>query len=182
MRRLQTFVSWAASSWARPNAGEKIAQPFPAKPGYRSNPHSARRREAKFNKLRELHTARNRPWRMRRPRCYSCITGDCAICRPPPCPRTRHPPLRIRSAAQFCCFAGQDSPERQEMAATILAKIDEEELEVVRVGFGRCATASSGAAGRGTPVFSGATQRNGIYHRLVRDGFGQQHLSERLCP
>jgi hypothetical protein len=42
--------------------------------------------------------------------------------------------------------------------------------------------ARPGAAGRGTPVFSGATQRNGIYQRLARDGFGQQHLPERLCP
>lgn len=51
-------------------------------------------------------------------------------------------PTHTTSAAEnslgrpnFVASAGQDSPERREMAATILAKIDEEELEVVRVGF-----------------------------------------------
>src|ERR1700738_1922313 len=51
-------------------------------------------------------------------------------------------PTNTTSAAEnslgrpnFAASAGQDSPERQEMAATILAKMGEEELEVVRVGF-----------------------------------------------
>jgi glutamine synthetase len=35
----------------------------------------------------------------------------------------------------FAALAGQDSPERQEQLAHILSKIDEENLEVVRVGF-----------------------------------------------
>jgi len=35
----------------------------------------------------------------------------------------------------FVGFAGLDSPERREIAASILARIDEEQLEVIRVGF-----------------------------------------------
>jgi glutamine synthetase len=51
-------------------------------------------------------------------------------------------PANATSAAQnslgrpdFVAFAGQDSPERQEMTATILGTIDQEKLEVIRVAF-----------------------------------------------
>ncbi len=48
---------------------------------------------------------------------------------------TRGPGENSLGRPNFVARAGQDSPERQEMLARILAKIDEEKLEVVRVAF-----------------------------------------------
>src|SRR5438067_1207548 len=50
-------------------------------------------------------------------------------------PDTGGPAEHSLGRPNFVALTGQDSPERQEMMAHILARIGEEELEVVRVAF-----------------------------------------------
>ena len=82
----------------------------------------------------------------------------------------------------FAALTGQDSPEHQEVLTSILAKIDEEKLEVIRVAF-----VDTHGIVRMRPIearlFSQAV-RNGVPFTtaLLRHGFRQHHFPKRLCP
>jgi hypothetical protein len=59
--------------------------------------------------------------------------------------------------ANLVALAGLDSPEREEMLARILAKIEEEELEVIRIAIVDTHGNRPGATGRSATLFSGDT-------------------------